>query len=67
MNDINELPPVLSEEAMQALVEKWGPFRVEDAMIFITESKDHRGLAVSILVTKERIEAVLEAVYGEYE
>jgi len=51
----------------QILVEKWGGYRVEDAMIFIERGKDHRGLAVSIPVTKERVEAVLEAVYGEFE
>lgn len=63
----NVLPPIFRNDDQKALVEKWGGQRVEDAMIFIERGKDHRGLLVSIPVTKERVEAVLEAVYGEYE
>lgn len=57
----------LQKEELDALVEKWGGQRVEKTMIFIEHSEDARGLLVSIPCTKERIEAVLEAVYGEYE
>ena len=63
----NALPPIFKNDDQKALVEKWGGQRVEDAMIFIELGKDHRGLAVSIPVTKERVESVLEAVYGEFE
>lgn len=49
------------------LVEKYGAERVEDTMIFIERSKDARGLLVSIQPTPKRVEAVLEAIYGEYE
>ncbi len=51
----------------EVLVAKWGGQRVEETMIFIELAKDHQGLLVRIPATKERIEAVLEAVYGEYE
>ena len=51
----------------EVLVEKWGGERVEDTMMYIEGAKDHRGLLVRIPVTKERVEAVLKAVYGEYE
>lgn len=57
----------LKKEDLDALVQKWGGQRVEEAMIFIEHAKDHKGLLVSIPVTKERVGAVLEAVYGEYE
>lgn len=53
---------------LAALVEKWGTDRVEEtAMFIIAKAKDHRGLLVNIPPTPERVEAVLEAVYGEYE
>ncbi len=52
---------------LEDLVEKWGAERVEKTMIFIELSEDARGLLVSIPCTKERVGAVLEAVYGEYE
>ncbi len=53
---------------LAALVEKWGADRVEETEMFIiAKAKDHRGLLVNIESTAERIEAVLEAIYGEYE
>ena len=52
---------------VSSLVEKYGAKRVEATMIFIERSMDHRGLLVSMPVTKARVEAVLEAVYGKYE
>ena len=58
---------MITSAEREALVEKWGGERVEDTMIFIERGKDHRGLLVSIPVTKARVESVLEAVYGEYE
>ncbi len=51
---------------LEDLVEKWGAERVEKTMIFIELSEDARGLLVSIPCTKERVGALLEAVYGEY-
>ena len=63
VNAINELPPIDYGD----LIEKWGGRRVEDTMIYIEGAKDHRGLLVNIPCTQERVEAVLEAVYGEYE
>lgn len=49
------------------LTEKYGDKRVEDAMIFISRATDAMGLLVNIPPTPERVEAVLKAVYGEYE
>ena len=65
MNAVNLL--CFHKEELDALAQKWGGQRVEKTMIFIERSTDYRGLAVSIPVTKERVEAVLEAVYGEFE
>ena len=50
-----------------ALTSKWGGRRVEDVCIFIGESKDHQGVLVNIPATTERVEAILEAIYDEYE
>lgn len=63
MNAVNQLPPIDYGD----LIEKWGGQRVEKTMIFIELSEDARGLLVSIPCTQERVGAVLEAVYGEYE
>lgn len=63
INMSNELPSV----DYSALTSKWGGRRVEDVCIFIGEAKDHRGILVNIPATTERVEAILEAVYGEYE
>lgn len=49
------------------LIKKWGSQRVEDALLFIAGSTDHRGLLVVIAATPERAEAILDATYGEYE
>lgn len=59
----NQLPSIDYSD----LIEKWGGRRVEDTMIHIEGAKDHRGLLVNIPCTQERVEAVLKAVYGEYE
>ncbi len=65
MNAVNLL--CLQKEDLDEMVRKWGGQRVEKTMIFIERSEDARGLLVSIPVTKARVEAVLEAVYGEFE
>ena len=48
------------------LIRVYGAKNVEDTCIYITQSTDPKGLAVSIPPTKDRVEAVLEAVHGEF-
>lgn len=56
---------VTAQEILE-LSEKWGAHNVEDAMIFLANCKDHKGVLLNIVPTKENIDAVLEAVrdYG---
>lgn len=53
---------MMTLEEREELNEKWGYQRVEATMIFIERSVDHRGIAISIEVTKQRVETILRAL-----
>lgn len=56
-----------SEEELTELCERYGTRNVERAMIFIVQQRHPQtDLYVLIPRTRERIEAVLEAVHGEF-
>ena len=62
MCDYNRLP----NTGYKDLRRIYGDVNVENALIFITNSTDPKGLAVCIPLTYERVEAVLESVHGEF-
>ncbi len=48
------------------LISIYGATNVENALIFISNSTDPKGLRVSIPPTNQRVTEVLEAVHGEF-